>query len=80
MGEQNISENWVTIGSYSDPIKAKLISTALDEAGIENETMDKINEALPMIGMAEVKVRKEDFLAAKLIVEQVTFGDKGYAE
>lgn len=62
------TENFVTVGTYSDHLMAELIIAALENAGIKTYKFGEQHSMLPT-EYVEIKVHESDVDKAKEIIE-----------
>jgi len=63
-------EEFVTVGTFPDPVDANLAQTALESAGIESFMQGgTANSMIPVAFEARLQVRSEDEAAARAILE-----------
>jgi hypothetical protein len=68
--ERTMSDEFVTIGTFQDPIDANMAQTALESAGIESFMQGgNANSMIPVAFMARLQVRPEDESEARAILE-----------
>ena len=66
----NKNEEFVTVGTFQDPIDANMAQTALESAGIESFMQGgTANSMIPVAFTAALLVRSENEAAAKAILE-----------
>jgi hypothetical protein len=65
-----MSEDFVTIGSFPEPMAANLARTALESAGIESFLQgETANSMIPVAFVAQLLVRREDEKAARAVLD-----------
>ena len=65
-----MSDEFVTVGTFQDPIDANMAQTALESAGIESFMQGgNANSMIPVAFTARLQVRPEDEAAARSILE-----------
>jgi len=67
---ERMNDEFVTVGSFQDPIDVNMAQTALESAGIESFVQGgNANSMIPVAFVARLQVRPEDEAAAKAILE-----------
>jgi hypothetical protein len=67
---KTMSDEFVTVGTFPDPIDANMAQTALESAGIESFLQGgNANSMIPVAFTARLQVRSEDEAAARAILE-----------
>ncbi len=65
-----MSDEFVTVGTFQDPIDANMAQTALESAGIESFMQGgNANSMIPVAFTARLQVRPEDETVARSILE-----------
>jgi hypothetical protein len=67
---ETMSDEFVTVGTFQDPIDANMAQTALESAGIESFMQGgNANSMIPVAFTARLQVRPEDETVARSILE-----------
>ena len=65
-----MSDEFVTVGTFPDPIDANMAQTALESAGIESFLQGgNANSMIPVAFTAQLQVHSKDEAAARVILE-----------
>jgi hypothetical protein len=64
-----MDENWTCVFSSNDLVKVKIAEDVLKQNGIESHILNKPDSMMPMLGEAELYVRREKAEAARQVLE-----------
>lgn len=65
-----MDENWTRIFSSTDLVQVKIAEDVLKQHGIESHILHKPDSVMPMLGEAELYVRREKEEAARKVLAE----------